>query len=94
MIVLIVLIAHEFYVEILRIKTHLDNTLYLSSLWSDLSCATELVISGAPAGFLFRLDQPGKALEDAIKAMEINSDSARWFRFSSAICFNLLIIEL
>ena len=33
------------------IKTHLDNTLYLSSLWSDLSCAAELVIGGAPAGF-------------------------------------------
>ena len=32
------------------IKTHLDNTLYLSSLWSDLSCAADLVIAGAPAG--------------------------------------------
>ena len=29
----------------MRIKTHLDNTLYLSSLWSDLSCAAELVIA-------------------------------------------------
>ena len=28
--------AHEFYAAT-RIKTHLDNTLYLSSLWSDLS---------------------------------------------------------
>ena len=27
--------AHEFYAA-MRIKTHLDNTLYLSSLWSDL----------------------------------------------------------
>ena len=27
------------------IKTHLDNTLYLSSLWSDLSCDAELVIA-------------------------------------------------
>ena len=36
----------------MRIKTHVDNTLYLSSLWSDLSCAAELVIAGAPAGFL------------------------------------------
>ena len=36
----------------MRIKTHLDNTLYLSSLWSDLSCAAELVITGAPAGSL------------------------------------------
>ena len=35
----------------MRIKAHLDNTLYLSSLWSDLSCAAELVIAGAPAGF-------------------------------------------
>ena len=33
----------EFYTAI-RIKTYLDNTLYLSSLWSDLSCAAELVI--------------------------------------------------
>ena len=33
----------------MRIKTHLDNTLYLSSLWSDLSCYAELVIAGAPA---------------------------------------------
>ena len=33
------------------IKTHLDNTLYLSSLWSDLSCTAELVIAGAPAGY-------------------------------------------
>ena len=33
------------------IKTHLDNTLYLSSLSSDLSCAAELVIAGAPAGY-------------------------------------------
>ena len=30
----------------MRIKTHLDN---LSSLWSDLGCAAELVIAGAPA---------------------------------------------
>ena len=35
--------AYEFYAA-MRIKTHLDNTLYLSSLWSDLSCAAELVI--------------------------------------------------
>ena len=28
-----------------NIKTHLDNTLYLSSLWSDLSCDAELVIA-------------------------------------------------
>ena len=35
----------------MHIKTHLDNTLYLSSVWSDLSCAAELVIAGAPAGF-------------------------------------------
>ena len=28
--------AHEFYAAT-RIKTHLDNTLYLSSLWSDQS---------------------------------------------------------
>ena len=35
---------YEFYASI-RIKTHLDNTLYLSSLWSNLSCATELVIA-------------------------------------------------
>ena len=32
-----------------RIMTHLDNTLYLSSLWSDFSCASELVIAEAPA---------------------------------------------
>ena len=32
------------------IKTHLDNALYLSSLWSDLSCAAELVIAGALSG--------------------------------------------
>ena len=44
--------AHEFYAE-MRIKIHLDNTLYLSSLWSDLSCAAELVIAEAPAGFHF-----------------------------------------
>ena len=30
---------HEFYAA-MRIKTHLDNTLYLSSLWSDLSMGT------------------------------------------------------
>ena len=41
--------AHKFYAA-MRIKTHFDNTLYLSSLWSDLSCAAELVIAGAPAG--------------------------------------------
>ena len=28
--------VHSFYAA-MRIKTHLDNTLYLSSLWSDLS---------------------------------------------------------
>ena len=28
-----------------RIQTYLDNTLYLISLWSDLSCAAELVIA-------------------------------------------------
>ena len=42
--------AQEFYTAI-RIKTHLDNTLYLSSLWSDLSCAADFVIAGDPAGF-------------------------------------------
>ena len=42
--------AHEFYAA-MRIKTHLDNTAYFSSLWSDLSCAAEFVIAGAPAGF-------------------------------------------
>ena len=35
----------------MRIKTQLDNTIYLSSLWSDLSCAAEFVIEGAQAGF-------------------------------------------
>ena len=44
--------AHEFYAA-MRIKTHLDNTLCLSSLWSDLSCAAELVIAGAPADYIF-----------------------------------------
>ena len=34
----------EFYAA-MRIKTHLDNTLDLSSLWSDLSCAAEFVIA-------------------------------------------------
>ena len=46
--------AHEFYAA-MRIKTHLDNTLYLSSLWSEMTCAAELVIVGAPAGIQFRL---------------------------------------
>ena len=31
----------------MRIKAHLDNTLYLSSLWADLSLAAELVIAEA-----------------------------------------------
>ena len=44
-------IAEEFYAA-LRIKTHLDNTVYIGSLCSDLSCAAELVIAGAPAGLL------------------------------------------
>ena len=35
---------HEFYAA-LRIMTHLDITLYIISLWSDLSCAAELVIA-------------------------------------------------
>ena len=35
----------------MRIKTHLDNTLYFSYLWSDLSCAAELVISRTPASY-------------------------------------------
>ena len=39
----------------MRIKTHLDNTLYLSSLWYDLSCVAEPVIAGAPAGYLTRI---------------------------------------
>ena len=47
--------AHEFYAA-MRIKTHLDNTLYLSSLWSDLSCVAELVIPGTPGGFLRQFD--------------------------------------
>ena len=34
-----------------------------------------------------RLDQPGKALEDANKAIKINPDSARWFRLSSGVSF-------
>ena len=42
--------AHEFYAA-MRIKTHLDNTRYLSSLWLVLSCAAELVIAGVPPGF-------------------------------------------
>ena len=42
----------------LHIKTHLDNTLYLSSLWSDWSCAAELVIAGAPAGRVLCLHSP------------------------------------
>ena len=33
----------------MRIKTHLDNTLYLSSLWSDLS---NLVTAESPTGLL------------------------------------------
>ena len=37
-------IQSEYYAA-MRIKTHLDNTFYLSSLWSDLSCAAELVIA-------------------------------------------------
>ena len=45
--------AHEFYAA-MSIKTHLDNALYLSSL-CDLSCAAELVIAGAPAGFILYL---------------------------------------
>ena len=46
--------AHGFYAA-MHIKTHLDNTLYLSSRWSDLSCAAELVIAGAPAGITFSI---------------------------------------
>ena len=41
--------AHKFYTA-MYIKTHLDNALFLSSMWSDLSCAGELVIAGSPAG--------------------------------------------
>ena len=38
--------AHEFYAAMrIKIKTHLGSTLYLSFLWSDLSCAAELVIA-------------------------------------------------
>ena len=40
------------------------------------------------SNFIFRLDQPGKALEDADKAMKINPDNARWFRFSSHVFFH------
>ena len=35
----------------MRIKTPFINALNLSSLWSDLSCAAELVIAGAPTSF-------------------------------------------
>ena len=38
----------EFYAA-MRIKTHLENTLYLSSLQTDLSCAAKLVIAESPA---------------------------------------------
>ena len=41
----------------MHIKTHLDNTLYLSSLWSDLSCAAKLVIAGAPPVYFKSIDK-------------------------------------
>ena len=47
----------------MRIKTHLDNTLYLSSLWLDLSCAAELVIAGAPAGSFLCVALPFPSLQ-------------------------------
>ena len=55
----------EFYAA-MRIRTHLDNTLYLSSLWSDLSCVAELVIADSKSLFLplFASNRAGNQMDN------------------------------